>query len=62
MVATYSGNFVAFLTVSKTKLPFTDLEGLVAQSSYKWGTAGATIYETIFKVLVFFKCKEKSKY
>ncbi|VDI39698.1 Hypothetical predicted protein [Mytilus galloprovincialis] len=49
MVATYSGNFVAFLTVSKTKLPFTDLEGLVAQSSYKWGTAGATIYETIFK-------------
>ncbi|CAC5406414.1 unnamed protein product [Mytilus coruscus] len=49
MVATYSGNFVAFLTVSKTKLPFTNLEGLVAQSSYKWGTAGATIYETIFK-------------
>ncbi|CAC5387676.1 GRIK3 [Mytilus coruscus] len=49
IVATYSGNFVAFLTFPKEKLPFKDIEGLVEQSTYKWGTAGETIYETIFK-------------
>lgn len=50
MVATYSGNFVAFLTVSKEKLPFSNIEQMVTQTEYKWGTPGATIYETIFKV------------
>ncbi|CAC5388394.1 GRIN [Mytilus coruscus] len=49
MVATYSGNFVAFLTVTKETLPFKDVEGLVEQSTYKWGIAGATIFETILK-------------
>ncbi|XP_063400117.1 probable glutamate receptor [Mytilus trossulus] len=49
IVATYSGNFVAFLTFPKEKLPFKDIEGLVEQSIYKWGTAGETVYETIFK-------------
>ncbi|CAG2206005.1 unnamed protein product [Mytilus edulis] len=35
MVATYSGNFVAFLTVTKETLPFKDVEGLVEQNTYK---------------------------
>ena len=50
IVTTYSGNFVAFLTVTKEILPFNDVEGLVAQNTYKWGTAGATVFETILKV------------
>ncbi|CAC5400569.1 unnamed protein product [Mytilus coruscus] len=49
MAATYSGNFVAILTVTKKKLPFKDAEGLVAQNTYKWGTAGATVFETILE-------------
>ncbi|CAC5388391.1 GRID1 [Mytilus coruscus] len=49
IVTTYSGNFVAFLTVTKETLPFNDVEGLVAQNTYKWGTAGETVFETILK-------------
>ncbi|XP_063400029.1 probable glutamate receptor [Mytilus trossulus] len=49
MAATYSGNFVAILTVTKETLPFEDAEGLVAQNTYKWGTSGSTIFETILK-------------
>ena len=54
MAATYSGNFVAILTVTKETLPFEDAEGLVAQNTYKWGTAGSTIFETILKVTNYF--------
>ncbi|XP_076095691.1 glutamate receptor ionotropic, kainate glr-3-like [Mytilus galloprovincialis] len=49
MMATYSGNLVAFLTVTKEKLPFSNIAGLVEQSSYKWGTHEGTVFETIFK-------------
>ncbi|XP_052103578.1 glutamate receptor ionotropic, kainate glr-3-like [Mytilus californianus] len=49
MMATYTGNLVAFLTVTKEKLPFSDIAGLVEQGSYKWGTHEGTIFETIFK-------------
>ncbi|CAC5375410.1 unnamed protein product [Mytilus coruscus] len=49
MMATYSGNLIAFLTVTKDKLPFTDLSGLVAQDKYKWGIQGGAIFEQIFK-------------
>ncbi|CAG2220776.1 unnamed protein product [Mytilus edulis] len=47
--AAESGNFVAFLTVTKETLPFKDVEGLVEQNTYKWGTAGTTIFETLLK-------------
>ncbi|CAG2217228.1 GRID1 [Mytilus edulis] len=49
MMATYSGNLIAFLTVTKEKLPFTDLSGLVAQDKYQWGIQGGAIFEQIFK-------------
>ncbi|XP_052065508.1 glutamate receptor ionotropic, kainate glr-3-like [Mytilus californianus] len=49
VAATYSGNFVAFLTYQKVVLPFKDIEGLIAQNTYKWGTTGGTVYETLFQ-------------
>ncbi|CAG2211131.1 GRID1 [Mytilus edulis] len=49
MMATYSRNLVAFLTVTKDKLPFSDIAGLVELGSYKWGTQEGTVFETIFK-------------
>lgn len=52
MMATYSGNLVAFLTVTKEKLPFSNIAGLVEQGSYKWGTLEGTVFETIFKVKI----------
>lgn len=50
LAAAYSGNFVAFLTVYKEKLPFSNIEDLIQQDTYKWGTLGSSIYETILKV------------
>ncbi|CAC5406402.1 GRID1 [Mytilus coruscus] len=42
IVATYSGNFVAVLSVTKETLPFEGIEGLVGQDIYKWGTIGGS--------------------
>jgi len=50
MMATYSGNLVAFLTVSKDQLPFNTLGGMLEQNDYKWGTAGGTIWVAMFQV------------
>ena len=50
MMATYSGNLIAFLTVEKDKLPINNLADLVSQDKYRWGTQGGTAFETIFKV------------
>lgn len=44
MVATYSGNLIAFLTVSKQEIPFKSLETLVETNNYKWGVLGGTFY------------------
>ncbi|XP_069103796.1 glutamate receptor ionotropic, kainate 4-like [Argopecten irradians] len=49
MMATYSGNLIAFLTVTKEKLPFDTLSGMVNQDVYKWGTIGGTAFIDIFK-------------
>ncbi|XP_069104060.1 uncharacterized protein [Argopecten irradians] len=49
MVATYSGNLIAFLTVAKDRLPFNSVAELVAQSEYSWGTLGGTYFITMFK-------------
>ncbi|XP_033760011.1 uncharacterized protein LOC117342117 isoform X2 [Pecten maximus] len=49
MMATYSGNLIAFLTVSKEKLPFDTIGGMVKQDVYKWGTIGGTAFIDIFK-------------
>ncbi|XP_050406809.2 glutamate receptor ionotropic, delta-1 [Patella vulgata] len=49
LVATYSGNLIAFLTVSKEKLPFETLNDLASQKDYKWGTLGGSSWITLFK-------------
>ncbi|XP_076113503.1 glutamate receptor U1-like [Mytilus galloprovincialis] len=49
IVATYTSNFVAFLTITKETLPFEGIQGLVGQNVFKWGTIGGSVYETIFK-------------
>ncbi|CAD5113718.1 DgyrCDS2882 [Dimorphilus gyrociliatus] len=49
MVATYSGNLIAFLTVSKQEIPFNSLSTLVETSNYKWGLMGGTFYEDHLK-------------
>jgi hypothetical protein len=50
LFGSYTGNLVAFLTVVKVSPPFTDLEELAAQSQYKFGTLGGTMWEQTFKV------------
>lgn len=47
--ATYSGNLIAFLTVTKEKTPFDSLTEMVAQSDYEWGTLGGTFWVTFFE-------------
>ena len=70
MMATYTGNLIAFLTVNKNVSPFTNVEEMLQQNQYKWGIIGGSYWVTIFKVchyLLFFnkcyseKLKQKSK-
>ncbi|KAJ8309744.1 hypothetical protein KUTeg_011609 [Tegillarca granosa] len=49
MVATYSGNLVAFLTVAKAKPPFNTFDELASQTQYKWSVLKGTIFLTMFK-------------
>ncbi|XP_060070631.1 glutamate receptor ionotropic, kainate 1-like [Ylistrum balloti] len=49
MMATYSGNLIAFLTVSKERLPFDTISGMIKQDIYKWGTIGGTAFIDIFR-------------
>ncbi|XP_078311780.1 uncharacterized protein LOC111133837 isoform X2 [Crassostrea virginica] len=49
MVATYSGNLIAFLTVSIEKAPFNSLEELVDQEDYRWGILSGTYFVTWFQ-------------
>lgn len=51
MVATYSGNLIAFLTVTIDKAPFNSLEELVEQDDYKWGILAGTYFVTWFQVM-----------
>ena len=49
VVATYCGNLIAFLTVSKGKPPFASLEGLLlVKDEFRWGTLGGTNWEDAF--------------
>ncbi|XP_062603845.1 glutamate receptor ionotropic, delta-2-like, partial [Saccostrea cucullata] len=49
MVATYSGNLIAFLTVTIDKPPFNSLEEMVEQDEYKWGILAGTYFVTWFQ-------------
>ncbi|WAR19830.1 IR93A-like protein, partial [Mya arenaria] len=47
--ATYCGNLIAFLTVTKEKMPFDTLAQMAQMAgSYKWGTIGGTLWEDNF--------------
>ncbi|OWF52486.1 Glutamate receptor ionotropic, kainate 2 [Mizuhopecten yessoensis] len=48
-LATYSGNLIASLTVSKEKLPFKSLKEMVSQERFIWGTFGGTVFVTMFQ-------------
>ncbi|GFO17119.1 glutamate receptor ionotropic, kainate 2 [Plakobranchus ocellatus] len=43
IASTYGGNLIAFLTVTKENLPFSDLEGLLGQDRYRWGFVSGTM-------------------
>ncbi|XP_033760424.1 glutamate receptor-like [Pecten maximus] len=48
MMATYSGNLIAFLTVNKDKPPFSTVVGMLQQDNYRWGTIGGSSWITAF--------------
>ena len=50
VMATYSGNLIAYLTVTKTELPFYTLEEMVDANGYKFGIMGGTVTESLLKV------------
>ncbi|XP_060078728.1 glutamate receptor ionotropic, kainate 2-like, partial [Ylistrum balloti] len=49
MMASYSGNLIAYLTVSKDKLPFNTVNEMLNTDDYKWGLIGGSYWVTIFK-------------
>ncbi|XP_052784781.1 ionotropic receptor 93a-like [Mya arenaria] len=50
IVATYCGNLIAFLAVSKEPLPFNTLEEMAKfKDEYKWGIQAGTNWEVVFK-------------
>ena len=48
--AIYTGNLIAFLTVSKTTMPFNSLEAMAAQTDYYYGLEDGIIHMQLFKV------------
>ena len=51
IVATYSGNLIAFLTVDKDKVPFETLKEMAEKGEYKFGIIGESSMETVIQVL-----------
>ena len=49
LTAAYAANLVAFLAVSTTKLPFSNVEEMLAQSQYKFRMMAGTSHELIFR-------------
>ncbi|XP_055957243.1 glutamate receptor ionotropic, kainate 2-like [Patella vulgata] len=47
--ATYSGNLIAFLTVTTKEVPFSTLAEMVANDEYTWGYLQGSFLETLFK-------------
>lgn len=50
MVAAYGGSFIAYLTVVADKVPLGNLEDLVSQTRYRWGTNKGSAYISEFRV------------
>nr|KAG5710676.1 hypothetical protein BaRGS_035078 [Batillaria attramentaria] len=51
MAATYSGNLIAFLTVTKDKAPFDTLEEMVRQDQYTYGTIDQSMWTMLFEMV-----------
>ncbi|XP_069121394.1 glutamate receptor ionotropic, delta-1-like [Argopecten irradians] len=61
MMATYSGNLIAFLTVTKDKPPFSTVAGMIQNDNYRWGTIGGSSWIDAFnetRVSTFMKVWE----
>lgn len=53
IVGIYSGNLIAYLTVTKEKLPFETLGELIKlKGSYRWGTTSHTHFSAVFLVII----------
>ncbi len=52
VVATYSGNLIAFLTVTRAVLPFNSLEEMLKQNDVKFGIMGGTATQTAMQVAI----------
>jgi hypothetical protein len=52
VVATYCGNMIAFLSVTKDTLPFDTLDELLDQDEYIWGTVGQTLWVLVWSVSI----------
>ena len=46
----YTGNLIAFLTVTELKLPFNSLQEMAQQSQYKYGAESGIIQLQVFQV------------
>ena len=53
IVATYSGNLIAFLAIDKYNAPFETLKEMAQAGEFKFGTIGGTSFEAIMQVLNF---------
>ncbi len=50
VVATFTGNLTAFMTLKKTVLPLNSLKDLAARPDYQVGLAGGTSSHNLFNV------------
>lgn len=51
-LAVYSGTLVAYLAVTVVNLPFTTLEGMVAQTTYKWAIPQGIMLNNVLEVRI----------
>ena len=52
ILTTYTGNLIAFLTITKVSLPVNSLEELASQTTHKVGVLGDSSHEAVFKVII----------
>lgn len=56
IMAFYSAALISFLTVETTRIPFTTMQGLVDDGTYKMGVVSGTAEQVILKVVAYFCC------
>ena len=53
----YTGNLIAFLSITLLKLPFETLEQMTAQTDYVYGTEEGLVHQMLFQVpFVAYRC------